>query len=110
MLDVLEPHLLEILSMIITAAISMAALYLRRWTGIEIEARHREALHSAIMSGVESALQHGPGKAADQLVDEAVAYARKSVPDAIARLAPDNVILRRLADRYVRTALERALR
>ena len=107
MMDALEPYILEILGIIITAAIAFAAAQLKRWTGIEIEAKHREALHSAMMSGVESAMQNGPSKAADMLVEEANAYAKATVPDAISKLAPDNFILQRLAERYVRKALDR---
>lgn len=107
MMDALEPYILEILGIIITAAIAFIAAQVKRWTGIEIEAKHRDALHSAVMSGVESALQKGVGPASDQLVEEAIAYAKASVPDAIAKLAPDNFILRRLAERYVRKALDR---
>ena len=65
-----------------------------RW-GIEIEARHREALHAALMTGISAALARGlKGSAA---VDAATVYARQSVPDAIAALQPDAVLMRSLA-------------
>ena len=59
-------------------------LRLARW-GIEIEARHREALHAALMTGVRHALargaagaQGGGGSRGD--------YVRTSVPDALRAL------------------------
>jgi hypothetical protein len=59
MLQALAPHLLELIAAILTLIIGWLAAKARvRW-GIEIEARHREALHSALMTGVRHALSEG---------------------------------------------------
>ena len=60
-------------------------------TGREIEARHREALHSALMTGARIALQRGLKPQA--AVDMAIGYARTSVPDAIRELDPNEAVL-----------------
>jgi len=58
----------------------------RRW-GLEIEARHREALHSALMTGVKHALFEGlQGRTA--IAKATVDYVHTSVPDALAALKP----------------------
>ncbi|MDO5631117.1 MAG: hypothetical protein Q4G22_04695 [Paracoccus sp. (in: a-proteobacteria)] len=61
-----------------------------RW-GIEIEARHREALHSALMSGIRAAILKG--LRGDAAVDMAIAHATASVPDALSRLQPSADVL-----------------
>lgn len=65
-----------------------------RW-GIEIEARHREALHSAIMSGIRAALSRG--STGQDAVAAALAYVQESVPDALAALKPSQEVLTNLA-------------
>ena len=65
-----------------------------RW-GIEIEARHREALHSALMSGIRAAL--GRGLRGQDVIDASISYAGISVPDALAALNPAREVLTDLA-------------
>jgi hypothetical protein len=87
LLEALAPHLLELISALATAIIGwLAAQAKARW-GLEIEARHREALHSALMTGVKHALSEGvQGRTA--ITRAAVDYVRTSVPDALAALKP----------------------
>lgn len=84
----LDNALIPILGTIITAAISAGAAAVTRWTGINVEAKHREALHSAIMTGIGYARSGlTPGGAAPSMglvVDQAKDYVLKSVPDALA--------------------------
>ena len=59
LLAALAPHLVELIAALATAIIGwLAAQAKARW-GLEIEARHREALHSALMTGVRHALSEG---------------------------------------------------
>lgn len=74
-----------------------------RW-GIEIEARHREALHSAIMSGIRAAL--GSGVSGADAIEAAVTYATKSVPDAISALGPAPDVLKAIAAAKLREVLQ----
>ena len=89
------PHFLEIFGAILTVLIGWAADTARRRWGIEIEARHREALHSALMTGARMAIQRGmTGAGAAEL---AVGYAQSSVPGAIRALQPAPEVLSNLA-------------
>lgn len=79
------PHLIEIFGLLITLLIGWMAKRLRDWTGIQIEARHRDALHSAMMTGVRYALERKLPPAVT--VDTAASYAQRiGGPDAIAAL------------------------
>ncbi|MGR3593128.1 MAG: hypothetical protein ACU0B9_07440 [Limimaricola soesokkakensis] len=102
-LTALMPHLLELLAAILTLIIGWLAACARARWGVEIEARHREALHSALMSGVLRAAELGWER--DVIADEALAYARQSVPDAIRALGAPDSVLRQLAEAKIREAL-----
>jgi len=86
---------------VLTFIINRAASAFTLVTGIRIEAQHREALHEAIKSGVESGLRHGPRVAAETMKAHVVQHLRASVPDALKALTPGDGVLDRLIDRYV---------
>ena len=91
----LMPVLLQVVAVVVALLIGLAARAAWQWFGIEIEARHREALHSAIMTGIKSAVAAGFGK--DKAMEVAVGYARQSVPDAMRRLKPVPEVLMDIA-------------
>lgn len=88
MQQVLTDTIQPVLSALATALIPILVAYLadrvRRWTGIEIEARHREALQSALANGARVAIEKGS-------LQHGVDYVMQSVPDAIEALAVDGV-------------------
>lgn len=91
----LTPLLLEIIGGLLAALISWAAMTARRKWGLDIEARHRDALHSALMTGARLALSRGLfGDAAATLAQD---YAKTSVPDAMRHLHPAAEVLQSLA-------------
>lgn len=91
MLEYLAPYIPVLLDAVIYALLGWAALAFQRWTGVQIEARHREALHSAIRNGVLQAASCGmTGTDAARLVE---GYVTESVPDALKRLAPEPNVL-----------------
>ena len=97
-----SPHILELLGVLLTGIIGWAAAAARRKWGIEIEARHREALQSALLNGARLALDRQlTGKAAIDLV---LTFIRASVPDAIGNLNATPKVLTDLA----RAKLEQA--
>ncbi|ETX26500.1 hypothetical protein [Roseivivax isoporae] len=106
-LTALEPHIVELLGLVLTIIIGIAARQLSAWTGIEIEKRHREALHEALMSGAMSAIKHGPDVGIDTLKAHAIAHARQSVPQAVKALVPGDGVLDAIAERYVRDMLRK---
>lgn len=76
--------------------VALIAWALQRYLGIVLARNDREALHSALMTGALAvAARYGLRSAGLDLAapEEVVAYARRSVPDAIHRLgAPDDVL------------------
>jgi ABC-type multidrug transport system fused ATPase/permease subunit len=84
------PYLFTAISAAVVAVLGWLTSLFQRWTGIQIEARHREALHSAAMTGVAAAFNK-IGQRADTitldvrtaLVKEGVEWMLKSVPDAL---------------------------
>ncbi|GGW23921.1 hypothetical protein GCM10011452_09090 [Gemmobacter lanyuensis] len=91
----IAPQLLTAIGALLTVLIGWAADTARRRWGIQIEQAHREALHSAIMTGIKLALQRG--MSGPQAAELAVGYARASVPDAIAALGARDDVLANLA-------------
>ena len=96
------PGVLELVGVILTGIIGWAATRARAKWGIEIEARHREALQSALLNGARLAMDRQlTGKAAIDLV---LTFIRSSVPDAIGNLKASPEVLTDLA----RAKLEQA--
>lgn len=102
----LVPGILTLFGTLLTMIISRLSLLAQERWGIEVEARHREALHSAIMSGIQAALARGlTGSAA---VTAAISHASTSVPDAIRALPQaTNTVLTSIAEAKLREALAR---
>ena len=94
-LDMISPVILHLIGAVLTLAVAFVARKIHQWTGIEIERAHREALHSALMTGARMALQRG--LSGPDAVTLATGYAESSVPDAIARLRPSESVLTNLA-------------
>lgn len=100
------PALLQVFSVFVGIVLLRVGNAARERWGIEIEARHREALHSALMSGIRAAL--GRGLTGSAAVDAAITYATSSVPDALAKLDPDAKVITDLAAAKLREALAAA--
>lgn len=85
-----------------TVVVGWIALAANRFLGISLEARHREALHSAAttagvlaLTALAELIAKGmdPEKARVVATQQGVAYMRQSVPDAVRALQPaDNVL------------------
>ena len=99
-LEALTPLLIDLLALLLSLAIGWLSLQAHRYLGVEVEARHREALHSAIMTGVRRSLTEGLSR--EQIIQEALHYVRISVPDAVRALVKDDGILRALAEAKLR--------
>lgn len=91
----MEHVIMPIVSLIITALVGWAVQRFHAWTGYQIEARHREALQSALENGVRFAIQRlaadragfdplqMSGQDKQKVLDGAVDYVLGSVPDAV---------------------------
>ncbi|MGC9449727.1 hypothetical protein [Cereibacter johrii] len=86
LLTALMPGLVDLAGVALTALIGFATVRFQRWTGIQIEARHREALHSAIMTAARVAVARGLTR--EVAAEFVSSYARASVPEAMKRLSP----------------------
>lgn len=90
------PAVLQAIAALLGLLLLRASEVARKRWGIQIEAVHREALHSALMSGIRAALSRGlTGTAA---VASAVSYAQSSVPDAIRALSPSAEVITQIAE------------
>lgn len=81
-------YVLVLVSAVIGLAVSYAVALLRRWTGINIEAKHRDALQSALLNGARKAITKitPSGVKIDvknAVIADGVDYVLKSVPDAL---------------------------
>lgn len=102
-LAVLAPHILELIAALLLAVITRLAAALHRKWGIEIEERHRLALHQALMTGAREAL--GRGLAGREAVEHAIAHAGRSTADAIRTLRPAEGVLEKIAGAKVAEAV-----
>lgn len=97
-LQELLPAITAVVMAVVTGLLSLLTAWLREKFKIEIEARHRQALHSALETGVglvTDALMKKIGEspasvAVDDLASRVVAYTRSSVPDSIRQLLPSS--------------------
>jgi hypothetical protein len=77
--QVIQPLVATLASILIPLIVAYAANRFRAWTGIEIEARHREALQSALANAARIVLASG------RMID-GISYVNASVPDALKAL------------------------
>lgn len=82
MLDAFLPVFATLASALIPILIGFAVERFHRWTGIEIEARHREALQSALANAARLIL-------AGATKQSGISYVMSSVPDALKALKVD---------------------
>lgn len=87
----IRPYIADLIGLAVVAAIGYISTIVKSRFGIEIEAKHREALHSAATTGINMALGQLDGRmdklsidVKNKIIADALNYAIKSAPDAIA--------------------------
>lgn len=107
-----QPYIVDLASALVTLAVTVIATQVRRWTGVQIEAASRAALHSALQSGVDRAIGALGNAAGNLTIDmrssvaaQAVTWAETSVPDAIRRLGATPEALTALAEAKLGAAI-----
>lgn len=99
--NIIQPVLVDLLLMLALAIISWAASFLPARFKLDIEAKHRAALHSALNTGVGLAIdtmqKHPTIAAPDMAIGAVLDYVERSVPDAIRRLGPSRAQLEDMA-------------
>jgi hypothetical protein len=103
-LEVITP-LLSIIATAVAPLIVMAIVRLLNKLGIEVEAKHREALQSALRNAalvtVQKALERGVNgdlKSIEAIKGPALDYIRKSVPDAVKKFSLDDERIKQLLE------------
>lgn len=103
----LQTAILSLFGLFLTYVIARVAAAFTALTGIQIEARQREALHEAIQSGVASAYKFGPDVAMATVKAHVIQYLRESVPGALKALTPGDGVLDTLIERYALAILNK---
>lgn len=99
--NIAQPIIVDLLLTLILAIIAWLMRKLpERWR-LDIEARHREALHKALDTGIGLAIdtmqKHPTIAAPDMAIGTVLDYVERSVPDALRRLAPSRAHLEDMA-------------
>lgn len=76
LIEALAPVVSAMLAIVIPALLAGLFTSIKKWTGVEVEARHREALQSALANAARL-MAAGASRAAG------IDYVKKSVPDAL---------------------------
>jgi len=99
--NIVQPIIVDLLLTLILAIIAWLMRKLpERWR-LDIEARHREALHKALDTGIglviDTMQKHPTIAAPDMAIGTVLDYVERSVPDALRRLAPSRAHLEDMA-------------
>ena len=99
--SIIQPILVELLLTLILAVLAWFLRLLPERFRVDIEAKHRAALHSAIDTGVglliDTMQKHPTIAAPDVAIGTVLDYVERSVPDAIRRLGPSRAQLKDMA-------------
>lgn len=99
--SIIQPILVELLLTLIIAVLAWFLRLLPERFRVDIEAKHRAALHSAIDTGVglliDTMQKHPTIAAPDMAIGTVLDYVERSVPDAIRRLGPSRAQLEDMA-------------
>lgn len=94
--DAAMPHLTELVLLIFAAITARIGAKIRQKSGLDIEQRYRDALHSALITGARLALARK--LSLQEAIDAVLRHAFGSVPDAITGLGASRETLVNLAE------------
>lgn len=111
--NIVQPVVVDLLLFLILGAIGWLMRRLPEKWRVDIEAKHRDALHQALDTGVglivDTMQRHPavavPDAAAGQIVD----YVRRSVPGAIRKLGPSQAHLEAMARAKLQSRVDAVL-
>ena len=111
--NILAPVIADYLGFVILGIVGFFLRNLPAKWRLDVEQKHRDALHRALLTGVNFAfdtLQLHPAVAThDKAIAVAVDYVKGSVPDALKRLAPSQEQLEAMARAKLQEKLDAAL-
>lgn len=106
LINAATPSVMDLIGVALTFIIGLAATTARQRWGLEIEEKHRDALHWALYTASQLALERRlTGTAAIDLIKD---YVQRSVPDAISYLKPAPQVLTDLAQAKLADAAREA--
>ena len=106
--DLVREVILMTASAVVTAAVAIGVAQFTKWTGIQVEAKQREAIHGAAMTGVNLALaKYGPAIGLSS--NGRVQVVRDAMDWVLSAGAPDAVSGLKLSDDEVRKVVESKL-
>lgn len=95
----IQPYIVELASVGVAVVVANTSTYLNRKWRLDINEKHKQALHNALMNGIRSALAQDISlRKADVF---AVDYAKRTTPDAIKHFKVTDGVLRDIASSYV---------
>lgn len=99
--NIIQPIIVDLLLMLVLAIIGWAASFLPARFRLDIQQRHRDALHAALSTGVGLAIdtmqKHPTIAAPDMAIGVVLDYVERSVPEAIRKLGPSRAQLEDMA-------------
>lgn len=108
--SILQPIIVDYAVFLLAGGAAWFFRFLPTKWRLDVEARHRDALHKALNTGVGLALdtiQLHPGvAAADLAASQVVGYVKRSVPDAIKKLGPSQKQLEDMARSKIQEAVD----
>lgn len=111
--NAVQPVIVDLLMYLTLGALAWLLRRLPERFRLDIEARHREALHKALNTAVGlvfDTVQRDPRIAAsDYALTKGVEYVRRSVPQAIRRLGPSQAQLEEMMRAKIQLALDEAI-
>ena len=110
--NVIQPLLADYLAWALMGVLAWFLRWLPAKWRVEVEARHREALHRALNTGIGlviDTIQKDPRIAVpDAAIGRIVGYVKASVPGAIRRLGPSQEMLETMARAKLQAELDAA--
>ena len=105
----MDPEVLNAISQVAVALIGLVVAVLGAYLGptyklagkLQIEEKHRKALHSAAATYAENAIRQGIDVANAEFVDDFMQYARESIPDALDFFQPTIRVASDIVRRYL---------
>lgn len=89
-----------IASGLVTIILGIIVAKVQQYTGIKIEEKYKNDIKDAAKTWAEDAVLRGVTPATANLGEDFLAYARKSVPDALA-LVKDSGVVEKIAKKYL---------
>ncbi|MCO5730064.1 hypothetical protein [Rhizobium sp. SSA_523] len=113
---VLEPYIVELVSVLIAFFVAWLSAKVTKLTGMQIEAKHREALQMALANGANYGLNKVGGyldakdvNLKNQALAAAVAYVQQSVPDALTHFGLTPARVREMVQAKLPTGISAAV-